>query len=63
MALGHFRVTILRVDPLSVEVKVIAVSKRNLSKTRLRVHFRQFTPINNLTSSFSLSYEVVYNDL
>lgn len=40
----------------SVEVKVIAVSKWNLSKTRLALtHYRQFSPINNLTlSSFYL---------
>lgn len=39
--------------PLSVDVKVITVSKRNLSKTRLYVHFRQFRSINNLRLSLS----------
>lgn len=41
----------LKVDPCTADVKVIAVSKRNLSKTRLCVHFRQFPPINNLMLS------------
>lgn len=48
--------SLLRVDPWSVEVKVIAVSKRNLSKTRHCVHFRQFCPINN--SMLALSHRL-----
>lgn len=51
---------VLRVDPWSVEVKVIAVSKRNLSKTRHRLNFRQFSPINNWTLSHLCSRILVF---
>lgn len=55
-----FMSTHLGVDPRSVEVRVIAVSKRNLSKTRLRVNFRQFAPINNCLLSPFYNTRIAY---